>query len=732
MRAIILALLLVGCEGPEGPQGPAGPAGDNGDPGAPGEVGPPGEPGAPPDPAGWIVGPGVNVIVDSLVVETSGATIEFTIKDGAGVPLDRAGRSALPLTAAPATVVFGLAQLAELADGSPGQYTMYTTASNGQAATEGNGTFETISLVEGKYRYRLAAPLTGFDGSKTQTVLVVASRTFDGTRFFDRETKSVRPDNSRAVVAREEVTNANCNSCHGELALHGGRYTAVEQCILCHTPQSSDPESGNTVDFKVMIHKIHAGHTLPSVEAGGTYQIIGFGGSVHDFSTVGFPGPSTDAALNIRDCEKCHAGAQGDRFKTLPGTDACLSCHDTTVFETPVPAGKVLHGGGTQPPDAPCNVCHPATGSIAGIIDFHYTGLLSPAKPVPAVELLTITNTGPGASPTITFKVTVNGAPRDILTAPLGSLVATIAGPTTDFGVYTQSRIQGTGAAGTLTAVDAPNGVFQYVFPATVTTSGVTSAPIPAGSTGSFMIGFEGNVTVGGIRNGLKGNETVFAVTDTTPQPRRSIVSSQNCNGCHTDLQFHGGSRMEAEYCIFCHNANNANDERVSRFENPSTIIAEPVDFRVMIHKIHMGEDLSEAYVLGGNPTPTKANPAGSPEDLTHLRYPRAKTDCEACHTGTTWTLPMDRSTAYLPTTTLEMSCSEPLANDGDNFCDSPFWTIGATFKTAPETSVCTSCHDAGYVMAHALTNTTATGLEGCAACHGEGQLFDVQAYHGK
>ena len=54
-------------------------------------------------------------------------------------------------------------------------------------------------------------------------------------------------------------------------------------------PQTIDPDTGNTVDMPVMVHKIHMGEDLPSVKAGKPYQIIGNRQSVNDYSTVTFP-----------------------------------------------------------------------------------------------------------------------------------------------------------------------------------------------------------------------------------------------------------------------------------------------------------------------------------------------------------------------------------------------------------------------------------------------------------
>ena len=82
-------------------------------------------------------------------------------------------------------------------------------------------------------------------------------------------------------------------------------------------------------------------------------------------------------------------------------------------------------------------------------------------------------------------------------------------------------------------------------------------------------------------------------------------------------------------------------------------------------------------------------------------------------------------------TTFAVMACSQPLGTSPTGYCNSPFWTVTATSQLAPQTSVCTSCHDAPYTLAHALTNTTAPGLEACAACHGAGMAYDVAAFHG-
>jgi OmcA/MtrC family decaheme c-type cytochrome len=499
MRILLLAVLLMACEGPAGPQGADGTDGADGANGADGDTGPKGDPGTVP-PVPWVVADRVDIAVTGLSFDSAGAHVTFTLKDKDGKPLDRTGM----LTEGKVTVSFVLAQLGVYSDGTPAQYTAYTqrtanavppypAASATQATTESvEANFEAIDVTQGNYRYTFAAPLTGYDATLTQTVLAVAARTVDGVQSFDRDIFYV--GNAR----REEVTDTSCGSCHGQFSAHGGRYTKPEQCILCHTPQTSDPETGNTGDFKVMIHKIHRGEDLPSFKADPTdkYRIVGFGSTVHDYSEVAFPGPTTNLATNVMKCDRCHAGALANRWHTKPSTAACTSCHDTTAFTANPSPPLVAHEGGVDPTlvnDGTCLVCHAQSAGPAPVPAAHYQAVFDATLPKLAITILSVTNTAPGQQPTVRFEVRYNCAPRDILAAPLTSLTATIAGPTTDVGDYWQARVQGSGAVGTLAAVDAAYGIFDYTFSATGCTQSTAThacAILPS-ATGSYLLGFE-------------------------------------------------------------------------------------------------------------------------------------------------------------------------------------------------------------------------------------------------
>ncbi len=716
-----LFLVAGACEGPAGPAGPDGSKGDPGDPGDPGQPGDPGDPGQPGDPGdpgtpAWWTGPGVNIELQSAEINGTTATTTFRLTDDDGVPLDLNGLQ----TVGAVSVRFTLAYL-----NASGEYTSYavnsvTSTISGdtadQATTDSGGTFSTVDLADGVFQYTYGTSVTVADATQTHTVGAYATRTFEGVGYVGNDELDFRPDGNTVTAVRDVITNDGCNSCHNSLGAHGGSRKDVKLCIQCHSPQSTDPDTGNTVAFKVMIHKIHRGENLPSVLAGTPYEIIGYRDSVHDFSDVAFPQP-------INRCEKCHVGSQGDVWKTNPNKMACSSCHDLTWFGAAgsTPAGMTNHAGGEQTDDSKCTTCHPASGGLAGITDMHYVGLLAASTPKLEITLQSVTNSAPGDTPIVRFLATSDGSPMDIISTPYSTLRLTFMGPNSDYAGYWQATVQGNGASGTLSAVtDGSDGLFDYTVPA--------GAAIPVDAKGSYSVGVEGYLSVGGEEDAPTVTPLAFAVTDATAVARRTVVDVAKCNKCHNDLAGHGGQRKNANYCIACHNPNNANDERFARFEDSSAYIP-TVDFKVMIHKIHAGENLSQAYVLGGYPPPNAGNPGGSPINFGEVRFPGILNDCNTCHVNNSFELPL--ASGVLPSLSEMRNCTEVTTDDADDYCNDPFWVVTDTILTPPTAAVCTSCHDSPSVAAHAEVMTTMAGVESCTTCHGPGEAFDAAQAHG-
>lgn len=688
-----------GDPGAQGPAGPAGPVGGTGDPGTDGTNGNDGR-------DTIFSGPGLAFEMMNASLTGTTATVEFTVADGDGTPLDVDGR----FTEGAVSVSFVLAALEEDADGEGVAYHAYTTREQTspitmetaeQASTDSGGTVEVLSIEEGRYRYTFGTPVSVMDEGWTHTIAAYATRTFEEVRYVANHELNFRPDGAAVTVTRDIANDDACASCHDDLSAHGGSRRDVLLCQTCHTPDTVDPDTGNTVDWKVMIHKIHRGASLPSVEAGGTYEIIGFRQSSHDYSDVHFP-------QLIERCEVCHTGEDADRALTAPARDACLSCHDTTSFVDPAPAGMVLHGGGAQPDGAPCNVCHAPTGSIAGVTESHLTALLDPANPSVGLELMSVSNSGPGMTPTVRFRVTVDDMPRDIIANPLDTLRLTFTGPNTDFATTWQATVAGGGLA----AVDAADGVFDF-------TVGAAQA-VPVGASGSYTVGMEGYLRPGSDRFAAFSPVMPFAVTDAAAVPRRTVVSSDKCNACHYDLALHGGQRKNpGVYCATCHNANLTNAGRSPKPEGED-IYVNTTDFKRMIHKIHAGENLTQPYALGG---------FGGPIDFGHVRYPATLSNCDVCHVDDSHQLPV--AAGVLPSIEEVRTCLEAPGADTNDTCDSAMWVVTSTIVLQPETSACTSCHDSPAALAHANIMTTPDGRESCATCHGSGAGYDVDVVHG-
>lgn len=714
---LAVAATIAACEGPLGPEGPSGAPGGKGDPGAQGDAGPPGDAGPDGEPGKgpWLTDDSLDFEILSAEIVNGKAVVRFRIADKNGVPLDKEGL----LTEGVVETRFVLSHLQPDAAG-PGHYVAYTTTTQTspitgetavQPSADASGTFTTIDADTGTYEYAFAADVSGAVATETHRVGAWAWRDVEGERWVGNAVYDFRPDGASTTADREVVDLASCNGCHGRLSAHGGLRRDTRLCTTCHTQDVVDPDTGNSVDFSVMIHKIHRGDELPSVLAGEPYQLIGYMQAVSDYSTVAFPRP-------VQECNACHNGPDGDVWKTHPIRTACASCHDDVDFgATPAP-GKVAHVGGPQANDADCNVCHTSTTSgLESIPTKHLTPFNDPAAPHLDAHVVAVQHTAPGETPEIVFDVQVDGQPRDILANPLARLVVTMAGPTTDYAGFVQYTIQGSGAAGTLTADPAG---FRYVFPAAV----------PVTASGSMGFGLEGYIQPGGAtgnRYYIPNAIGYGAVTDPSPVPRRDIVTTGQCNACHASLAAHGGTRNTAEYCSFCHDPGNVNDDRVARFEGQS-VIARSVDLRTMIHKIHSGTHLTQQpYTLYGFPAPTTTAPGGTPIDFGKVRYPGDLRSCGTCHVAGSFDLPLAQG--LLPTHETELTCTEDPTADTNSHCATR--VVSGDTLTGPTASACLACHDAPETRAHANTNTDAsTGVEACATCHGPGDTFDEARGH--
>jgi OmcA/MtrC family decaheme c-type cytochrome len=426
----------------------------------------------------YLTGPGLKLeILDITIADQGSTTVTFRITDDGGLPLDRAGL----YTEGAVSPRFVLAWLDEAADKSARQYTSYTTTKQTspitnvtaeQASADAGGAFTEVDPVQGIYRYTFATTVTVAEPLKTHTLGAWASRDFQGAHYVANALYDFLPAGGSPTAMRDVVETSACNNCHNPLEAHGGNRRDARLCVLCHSPQTMDPDTGNSVDFPVMVHKIHRGKTLPSVVAGTPYQIIGNKQSVHDYSTVGYP-------QELQRCQTCHTGSQGDNWKNLPTRAGCGSCHDLVSFDKQVPPTMTAHAGGPQADDSKCNVCHPPAGGLEGIETQHLTPSLDPLSPKLMLAILGVEKTAPGETPEVVFNVTENGAPLDILAKPFQRLAVTVAGPTTDYASFTTRTIQGSGATGTL---QAEGGSFRYVFP----------APMAADAKGTYAFGLEG------------------------------------------------------------------------------------------------------------------------------------------------------------------------------------------------------------------------------------------------
>jgi OmcA/MtrC family decaheme c-type cytochrome len=679
---VIAALAATGCKGDRGPAGEPGPSGTS----------------AVQDPTL----DNLNLqLTDARVTPENKVQVDYTLTDPSGAGIS---------SAADVTGSWTLAVLGRDADSSldAWQSLIFRNVTGAKGATrqptsESNGVVE--NLGGGKYRYTYATALPdGFDRSATYRAAVYARRPIRNTSGLQDVANGILDfvPGGGTPRQRDLVSTQACNTCHTTMRAHGGFRRETRLCATCHTTQLFDPDTNDTgdptqlnpLDFGRMVHRIHRGKDLPTVEnanAAGdrtwAYHVIGFGNADIQYGhVITNPNPAAGQPATItagiafprdlRGCQVCHTpardaagnvlyGGQAEDWKNAVSRRTCQSCHDSSWFKDgSPPTYHVMHQQATNPTVAAgTNPATPAATTPAGLIQTddsqcrtchsdvlmaqHHTSPFASTAFNPLtirIDGVTVTTPPTGAaagSATVTFTITnKDGSPVTSL-ATLGSASINLTGPTTpDFsGSATDSNIVNRNiiTAGNATPTASPG---QFT----------SAVAIPAGATGTWAVGMEarranatltaserklGRVGPTATFNEFANNPVSYFTVSGTGRAvaRRQVVEFAKCNVCHETLSIHGGLRHEPQYCVMCHTPDNTDVARRPGADAAAKTAA-TLD-RLPERSIHLKPMIHSIHT--GEELQTQKpyviyGFGGSANFFDEIRFPTSRANCGICH----------------------------------------------------------------------------------------------------
>ena len=583
-----------------------------------------------------------------------------------------------------------------------------------------------------------------------------------------------------ATETRTMADIANCNTCHNQLALHGGGRVDVQYCVMCHNPGTTDANSGNVLTMSTMVHKIHAGRRLGA----DALAIWGFGGAKHDYAEVGFP-------QDLRNCTKCHnqtaSTPQGDNWKSKPSREACLTCHLSgpgsawrTTHDTLAPSIRLADAAAMT--NANCAGCHGAATNLSAEQAHWNQGEENAAKYKVNIDSATFIDGTPRKVRVVYSVVdpTNNNAAYN-LTEDCGGVACTTSRRFGNLRFYlAYKNLVGASAAETEWTSYNNGGNGVNVFAHTGTNNGsnqyTVDINIPADTATAVAQGTARVMSIGQVKEqmldailrvpvapvtlmnvSMQHTFRDVALTGTVT-PRRNVVSDAFCNKCHGTLgttsgsntlteAFHSGARNSVITCSLCHDAN----------RQSSTVMAdgsgfqESYQFKRMIHGIHGGAKRTFPFTHGNtNVGPWNKNgtlvadgvttfAAGVDNFSTEVAYPGILSDCTTCHltdsvTGV-GTFENDRGTFGAV-----ISKKDPDPFTGAATTDPLLWKV-----ISPKAATCTACHDSPAAKLH-VTDLALTGgvfgtvtqgqfmsgavLEKCDQCHGTSGFVSIRRVH--
>lgn len=617
------------------------------------------------------VAPGFKVTIQDVQIDANRkAVVSLALTDAANQPLSHDGVSWNFLIArVPAeTPAMGTGTIA-------GPYINYATSKvtqqdtpyfplNGQEpriedrpGTERNGTFTETGNGLYTYTFATALPQADYDSTETHMVAVYATLTIDGVRYVANAAKSFVPaDTSATPLVRETVTTASCNKCHNPLSAHGGSRQEVQLCLGCHSQGAKDPESGNSIDFNVMVHRIHMGADLPSVKGGTPYRIIGNALSLHDFSEVKFPRP-------IVHCQSCH-DTSDDRWVTNGTRAACTSCHDNIDK----PAAEGGHPFQLNP-NATCGnaACHSPGGNVADAREAHTTFLNLDNAPVFDVQIVSILVDNPDVPPSVRISAhtgtRATGAVTPVTSVDNFSMLNVfVNGPNQGFAANGNTIVQfNKQSLLGFTADGSQPGHFTFTLPKTLRelVQGLGDPDLDS-YTMSVRAAYDPTpgVAPDNDRVDMLRNPTKAFTAAEELVTRTYAVDTDKCNNCHGVLQAHGGANLakNIEQCVMCHTAtlDTRGRQGASQVPGPTTSLR----FSTLVHRVHAGHVAELPYEVFGH----SSAPPYPVVDLSHVGFPGDLRDCTSCHTAGGYTLPLPQGSPPSETIVLDDN-GNPISN---------------------------------------------------------------------
>jgi OmcA/MtrC family decaheme c-type cytochrome len=205
---------------------------------------------------------------------------------------------------------------------------------------------------------------------------------------------------------------------------------------------------------------------------------------------------------------------------------------------------------------------------------------------------------------------------------------------------------------------------------------------------------------------GANGTGVPFKDSQGNPVPAREVADRASCNECHLNFAHHNqiidpvqpdtGAYIDPQACVMCHNPGSSD-----------FVTGNPIDFKLMVHRFHMGKRLTQDYAVGA--AVARIDAAGV---ITGVLYPQDQRNCVKCHDGSATAshrTAQGNNWKTMPSKNACWACHDDYKTAGSKWQTAhalyaSFFSPGVSNPDATPDSVCQSCHnDAGTGVASTI-----------------------------